>query len=416
MRIIYTVLLFLALPLIFLRLLWKSRRQSAYRERLAERAGYYSIKLQACVWVHAVSMGEVIAATPLIKKLKAQYPDLPLLVTTMTPTGAAQVQRSLGDTVVHVYVPYDFPTYINRFLKAMQPRIAIIMETELWPNMIAACRAKKIPLCLLNARLSERSARHYQRIAAIIKPMLQSFTTIATHGEDDAKRFIALGAKEECVTVTGSIKFDMEMPEDLQEKTIQLRAMLGADRFVWVAGSTHEGEEEIILAAHKKLCEVYPSALLILVPRHPNRFDVVAKLSEKIFITTRRSQPAPVTCQVYLGDTMGEMMLFYNAADVAFVGGSLIVRGGHNLLEPAALQKPVLSGPSLYNFAEIAVMLKDAHALVVVDSIDTLATQLIELAQNQSYRQQLGERALNVVNANRGALAKQLNVVANIIT
>ncbi len=415
MRIIYTILLFFALPFIFLRLLWKSRRQPAYRERMAERMGYYPFKLEECIWVHAVSMGEVIAATPLIKKIKAQYPDMTLLVTTMTPTGAAQVQKALGDIVKHAYIPYDFPAYINRFLKTMRPRVAVIMETELWPNMIATCKAKKIPVCLLNARLSEKSANNYQRIVGIVKPMLQSITTIAAHGEKDAERFVALGANKENVMVTGSIKFDLELPVDLSQKAAQLRTLLGDDRFIWVAGSTHEGEEEIILAAHKKLCEAHLSALLILVPRHPNRFDTVARLSEKSFVTSRRSQQGEVRGEVYVGDTMGEMLLFYSASDAAFVGGSLIVRGGHNILEPAALQKPVLSGPSLYNFTEISDMLNDAQALVIVNDVDTLAAQLLQLAQNQNYRKQLGDRALHVVNANRGAMMKQLNVVARLM-
>jgi len=418
MRIIYTILLFFTLPFLFLRLVWKSRRQPAYRQRMAERAGYYPFKLDECIWVHAVSMGEVIATTPLIKKIKQQYPTIPLLVTTMTPTGAAQVQKALGDIVTHAYLPYDFPTYIHRFLKTMRPRVAVIMETELWPNLIAACKKKNIPTCLLNARLSEKSAQSYQRIAWIVKPMLQNISTIATHGEKDAERFIALGAKKENVIVTGSIKFDLELAEDLPSKTKQLRTLFGEERFIWVAASTHEGEEEIILAAHKKLCEAEPSALLVLVPRHPNRFDEVMKLCEKTFTTARRSvnSHTEITGEVYLGDTMGEMMLFYSAADVAFVGGSLIVRGGHNILEPAALQKPVLSGPSLYNFTEISDMLKTAQALTIINDVDTLAAQLIRLAQNKNDRELQGARALQVVNANRGALVKQMSVITSVFS
>jgi len=415
MRIIYTALLFLAMPFIFLRLLWKSRHQPAYRQRLWERVGYYPFSLSGCIWVHAVSMGEVIAAIPLIKQIKAQYPAIPLLVTTMTPTGSAQVQKSLGDLVRHVYVPYDFPTFIGRFLNAMKPRIAVVMETELWPNTIAACAARQIPLCLLNARLSEKSEKKYQRIATLVKPMLQSVTTIATHGEKDAERFVALGATKDAVVVTGSIKFDLELPVDLLQQANELRAALGGERFIWVAGSTHEGEEDLLLAAHKKLCEVCPSALLILVPRHPDRFAAVTALSEKLFTTSRRSKNTDTQASVYLGDTMGEMLLFYSTADAVFVGGSLIMRGGHNLLEAAALQKPVLSGPHLYNFAEISTMLTTANALIIVNDADALAAQLLQLAQNKDYREQLGARALQVVNANRGALVKQLAVIKNIL-
>lgn len=416
MRILYSFLLYLLLPFLFLRLLWKSRHLPAYRERLPERLGFYPFKLDACIWVHAVSMGEVIAAVPLIKEIKQLYPSTPLLVTTMTPTGANEVKKRLGDIVVHAYIPYDFPDAAARFITTMNPTIAIMMETELWPNLIAICAKKSIPVCLLNARLSEKSAKGYHRMGSFMRETLKNITIIATHASADAERFIALGAKRENVTVAGNIKFDLMLPPDLTERADSLRSQLGKDRFIWIAASTHQGEEEVILAAHQKIRQVNPNALLILVPRHPERFDAVAALCEKTFVTARRSKfAADQATEVYLGDTMGEMLLLYRVADVAFVGGSLIPRGGHNLLEPAALSKPVLSGPHLFNFVDISDMLKAGNALTLADNQDSLAAAVIELMQQPSKRTQLGEAAKKVMDANRGALARQLAVVHDIL-
>ena len=418
MRYLYSFLLYLASPYLFLRLWWRSRRLPAYRERMGERIGYYPFKLEKCLWVHAVSVGEAIAAIPLIKALKARYPALPMLVTTMTPTGAARVKAGLGESVVHAYIPYDFPGAVDRFLRVMQPKVCIIMETELWPNLIAACDKKHIPVCLVNARLSQKSANGYQRVASLTREMLQKIDVIAAHGEVDANRFIALGARQDHVAVTGNIKFDLELPHDLSTRSEALRDQLGRDRFIWVAASTHEGEEDIVLAAHKKLREKNPQALLILVPRHPDRFDTVAKLCEQQgLLTARRSQHAPCTpdTAVYLSDTMGELLLMYAASDVAFVGGSLIERGGHNMLEPGALGKPILTGPHLFNFAEISELFFSANALTKVTDTESLTTQLIVLMQNKNECTQMGERALRVVDANRGALAKQLEVLEKVL-
>lgn len=417
MRYLYTLLFYLAMPYIFIRLWVRSWRAPDYCKRLGERLGSYPFRLEKCIWVHAVSVGETIAAIPLIKALKIKYPNTPLLVTTMTPTGAARVKNAFGDSVSHVYLPYDLPPAIARFLNAMQPVIAIIMETELWPNLLAVCRKKNIPICLVNARLSEKSARGYQRIAVLTREMLQHIRVIAAHGEADAKRFVALGAASEQVITTGNIKFDLELPAELTNKSADLRAALGTERFVWIAASTHEGEEEIILAAHKKLREKNPHALLILVPRHPDRFDAIAKLCEQSFITMRRSQPPSdlSATAVYLGDTMGELLLMYGAADVAFVGGSLIPRGGHNMLEPGALEKPVLTGPYLFNFAEISELFVTANALIKVSDADSLAQQLLILAEDPQKRKQMGIRACGVVEANRGALAKQLALISAVM-
>lgn len=417
MRYLYTLLFYLALPYVFIRLWLRSLRAPEYRKRLGERLGYYPIKLDKCIWVHAVSVGETIAAIPLIKAIKSTYPNTPILVTNMTPTGAARVKTAFGDSVIQAYIPYDLPDAVTRFLNAMHPVAAIIMETELWPNLLAACRKKNIPICLVNARLSAKSAQGYGRIASLTREMLQNINVIAAHGQADAQRFIDLGAPKDHVVVTGNIKFDLELPQDLLSKCEALRATLGQQRFIWIAASTHEGEEEVVLAAHKKLREKNPQALLILVPRHPNRFDAIAKLSEQSFVTKRRSQQQTCTAEtaVYLGDTMGELLLMYGAADVAFVGGSLIPRGGHNMLEPGALEKAVLTGPHLFNFAEISDLFVSAQALTKVTNAESLADQLVMLMQNPNERMQMGQRARSVVDANRGALAKQLAVVNKLV-
>ena len=417
MRYFYSFLLYLVLPFLFIRLWWKSRRLPAYRERMTERLGFYPFKLEKCIWVHAVSMGETIAAAPLIKKIVSRYPAIPVLVTTMTPTGARQVKTSFGDTVNHAYIPYDFPDAVARFLKTMNPIICIIMETELWPNSVAACRKKQIPVCLVNARLSEKSAQGYERIAPLTRELLKNISVIAAHGEKDAARFIALGATSDQVLVTGSLKFDLTLPEDLMMKSAALREELGNDRFVWIAASTHEGEEDIILAAHKKIREKNPNALLILVPRHPERFDAIAKLCEQSFVTCRRSlkQVCAPEAAVYLGDTMGELMLMYGAADVAFVGGSFVPKGGHNMLEPGALGKPILSGPHLFNFKEISELFVFAHAMTIVHDAASLAEQIEQLIHDASERTQMGKRAKEVVEANRGALVKQLDVIDKVL-
>lgn len=415
MRYIYSILFYLAIPFVVLRLLWRSRQQPAYRKRFAERFGFYPQRMQKTLWVHAVSVGETIAAIPLVKALKERYPNMPILITTMTPTGAARVKSAFGDTVTHAFIPYDLPTSMRRFVRTFNPQICVIMETELWPNLIAACAARSIPICLVNARLSAKSATGYQRIAGLTREMLQHLTLIAAHGEADAKRFIALGADSAKVTVTGNIKFDMEVPAGLLEKAAVLRQALGQDRFVWVAASTHEGEEEIILAAHQKLREHRQDALLILVPRHPDRFDMIANLCGKQFLTIRRSlnEVCKADVAVYLGDTMGELLLLYAAGDIAFVGGSLIPRGGHNMLEPGILGKPILTGPHLFNFAEISELFFNAQAMWQVERADDLAQALLTLEQNKAEREKMIAAATQVVLANRGALQQQVELIAS---
>ncbi len=413
MRMIYSLLFYMILPFIMLRLLWRSRRIPAYRQRLGERLGYYPFQLKHSLWVHAVSVGESLAAIPLIQALHKRYPQIPIVVTTMTPTGAARVKDALGDLVQHAYIPYDTPGAVKRFLNATQPIAGIIMETELWPNLLTICQRRDIPMCLINARLSAKSLRGYQRVRGLARDMLRTLKVIAAHAAQDAERFIALGATRNDVVVTGNLKFDIALPQALESDATTLRDALGNARFIWIAASTHEGEEEIVLAAHQLLRMQLPDALLILSPRHPDRFDQVAKLCEQSFITQRRSQNACCTLEtgVYLGDTMGELLRLYGAADVAFVGGSLIARGGHNILEPGALAKPILTGPHMMNFAEISQLFASANALRMVNDAASLAAALLSLNHDPKERMAMGQRALAVVDRNRGALSKQLDLI-----
>lgn len=418
MRIIYTALFYLVLPFAFMRLLWRSRKEPAYRRRWGERLGCYSFTLQKSIWVHAVSVGEVIAATPLIRQLQKDYPTFPILVTTMTPTGAARVKAAFGDEVLHVYLPYDVPFAVTRFLRAMKPVIGIIMETELWPNLLSICHQHKIPVCLTNARLSEKSMRGYKRIGHFTRQILRKLTMIAAHGKVDAERFIALGADKEKVHVTGNMKFDIQVQPELYDSAKKLRAELGNHRFIWIAASTHEGEEELILQAHRILLKSQPDALLILVPRHPDRFELVAKMANNLFkVVKRRTDGFPGReVAVYIGDTMGEMMLMYASSDVAFVGGSLIPRGGHNMLEPAVLSKPVITGPHVFNFAEISDLFVQGDAIYKVSDTDSLAKVLVELAADKPLRDAAGARAAAVVVNNRGALTAQVDLIRQIIS
>jgi 3-deoxy-D-manno-octulosonic-acid transferase len=327
----------------------------------------------------------------------------------MTPTGAERVKAMLGESVTHAYLPYDLPFLMERFYRAAHPIMCIVMETEWWPNMIRMCARHQLPLCLVNGRLSEQSARGYRMIASLTKQLLQHFQVIAAQSQADTSRLAQLGAPPKRLFTTGSIKFDIDLPHDLLTKSNDLRQQLGSDRPIWIAANTHEGEETILLDAHSKICAAFPNALFILVPRHPHRFPGVYQLSQATFKTARRSLSEPCTSntQVYLGDTMGELLTLFAIADVTFVGGSLVPTGGHNLLEPAALGKVIMTGPHLHNFAEISQLLLDAHALNIVNDADQIAAQVITWMQQPEPRDQQGMRALDVVEGNRGALQKQ---------
>ncbi|SEI82535.1 3-deoxy-D-manno-octulosonic-acid transferase [Pseudomonas linyingensis] len=419
-RTLYTLLLHLALPLIALRLYLRGRKAPAYRQRIAERFAFQMPPLKpGGIWVHAVSVGESIAAAPLIRALRERHPELPITVTCMTPTGSERIRALFGDRVQHCYLPYDLPWAVARFLDRLQPKLAVIMETELWPNHIHQCALRGIPTVLANARLSAKSARGYARFAGLTRPMLAEMSWIAAQTEAEAERFRLLGARPECVSVTGSIKFDLAVDPGLKERAEALRASWGADkRPIWIAASTHAGEDEIILAAHRRLLAEQSDSLLILVPRHPERFEAVHVLCQREgFRTVLRSSGHLVAgdTQVLLGDTMGELLFLYALADVAFVGGSLVPNGGHNLLEPASLDLPVLSGQHLFNFLEIAAQLRCAGGLVEVDDAEGLYRQVRRLQEDTSLRQRIGSAGLGVLKGNQGALERLLGGVGQFL-
>ncbi len=415
MRLLYSSILYLLTPLVLLRLAWRGLRAPEYWKRWPGRFGFFSApQLNETIWIHAVSVGEFQAALPLIKALQARYPDVRMVVTTTTPTGSARVRAALGDTVFHVYAPYDLPDAVRRFLGRIRPRVAIIMETELWPNLFHGCHARGIPLILANARLSERSAAGYRRIAGLSRQTLGNLTAVAAQTQDDARRLISLGADAACVHVTGNIKFDISIPASLHEQAVALRQEWGAERPVWIAASTHEGEDEQVLEAFAAVRQTVPDALLVLVPRHPERFARVAALCRKqgYEVVLRSEQRlCSATTAVFVGDSMGELMLFYAASDVAFTGGSLVATGGHNMLEPAALGIPVIVGPHTFNFAEISRMLLNAGAARQVDGATQLAEVVTAYLKDNDLRRAAGEKGRRLVEQNRGALMKLVDIV-----
>lgn len=415
MRLLYSIALYVLSPLFVLHLLWRGLRARDYWRRWGERFGFPPLpEAGGALWLHAVSVGEFQAALPLINALRERYPDLPMLITTTTPTGSRRVLEALDGKVMHVYMPYDLPCAVRRFLGNYQPSVAVFIETEIWPNLYAQCKRRGIPLILANARMSERSARGYARLGALSRETLECLSAIAAQSESDARRLIKLGAPAERVVVTGSVKFDISLPASLNEEAQVLRRDLGVARPVWIAASTHAGEDEIVLDAFAVLRERIDNALLILVPRHPERFDKVAALCEKRgYCTSRRSsrQACAGECDVFLGDTMGELPLFYAASDAAFVGGSLIETGGHNPLEPAALGLPVVSGPHVFNFQRINELLSEAGALSQVHDAGELAERIGAYLSDANLRHAHGERGREVVERNRGALRALLEMI-----
>jgi 3-deoxy-D-manno-octulosonic-acid transferase len=417
-RLIYTVLIYLAAPFAFLLLAWRSVRDPAYRERWAERFGFTKVRASGSVlWVHAVSVGEVQAGAVLIRALRQRWPDANIVVTTATSTGAARVKALFPADVQHVYLPYDLPGAVNRFLDRIQPRIGIVMETEIWPNLYRACDQRRIPIVIASARLSEKSVRRMSRFQ-VFGRALHANVAIAAQTALDAERYRALGGPPSAVQVTGNIKFDIQVSEQARLQGRALRESQFANRFVWTAGSTHEREEDAILEAHRELLKRVPDALLILVPRHPPRFDAVRSWlsAQHVTIATRsRGEIVDAGSQVLLGDTLGELMMFYAAADVAFVGGSFVTVGGHNLLEPAALSLPVLTGPHNFNAPDIAQRLFESGAALEVPTAAELARVLIELAADAERRARMGQAALEVIEKNRGALERVLSIVSQLI-
>ena len=414
-RLLYTLLLYLALPLLLLRLLVRSLRAPAYRQRIGERFGYVGTgNFAGGLWVHAVSVGEVTAAVPLVRALLHRHQGLNIVLTTTTPTGAKQVTAQLGSEVLHLYCPWDTPGAIQRFLARVRPRLLLLMETELWPNLIAHCRRREIPVLLLNARLSERSARGYGRIAPLVRSMLRQLEQTAAQTGADAARFRQLGLPTERVHVSGNIKFDLCLSDEDRQRAATLRRQWDETRPVWAAASTHAGEETIVLKAHQSLRARFPSLLLVLVPRHPERFAQVEAMchTQNLPVVRRTSKRAPrAEDAVLLADTMGELRLLLGTADCAFIGGSLVPTGGHNMLEAAVWGVPILSGPHLFNFAEPARHLETAGALRQVKNAPGLAAAVAAWLDDREARRAAGQAGIKVVENGQGALERQLRLV-----
>lgn len=415
MRYLYTLLMYLATPVIVLRLLTRGIRYGSYHQRWPERFGLFRTPgLSGTLWVHAVSVGEVNAAEPLIKALKAAYPNAPLVVTTVTPTGSERVRQLFGDSVFHVYLPYDLPFAVSRFLHRVRPRLAVIVETEIWPNLYFACRRRGIPLMIVNARLSERSMRGYRPARGLVRAALRCVTLVAAQSRTDAARYRMLGAPAERVVVCGNLKFDMPVPLKAREGGESMREQWGRLRPVWMAASTHEGEELAVLEAHLEVLQRLPDALLLLAPRHPDRFRIVEHLVHNLgFSAGVRSAervPAP-RHQVFVIDTMGELMPFYAAADLAFVGGSLAPIGGHNVLEPASLSKPVLVGPHTFNFDDITQTLVREGGGARIANADGLGTAVQRLLRDHDTLVRMGADAREVFDSEQGAVKRVMALI-----
>lgn len=411
---VYTVLLYLFAPVALAVTALRGLRDPAYRDRLPERLGFTNIRFAGSpIWVHAVSVGEVQAAAVLIRALRTRHPAHALLVTTATPTGAQRVRVLFGDSVRHCYLPYDLPGAVDRFLSRTQPRIAIVMETEIWPNLFRECGTRDIPILLASARLSEKSANRYRRLAGLLKRALTR-VTIAAQSPLDADRFRSIGADAARVHVSGNVKFDLEVPGEVRRSGESLRASQFPDRAVWVAGSTHEGEENIVLDAHERVRAVHKSALLVLAPRHPSRFEQVRtwlKARGASYASRSRNETVTADTSVLLVDTLGELLVFYAAADVAFVGGSLAPIGGHNLVEPAALARPVIVGPHNFNAPDIAQLFRSDGAALEVASAEALAAAILDLLANPARRAEIGEKGRAIVESNRGALDRVMQLI-----
>ncbi|MBF0255430.1 MAG: lipid IV(A) 3-deoxy-D-manno-octulosonic acid transferase [Gammaproteobacteria bacterium] len=417
---VYNGILRLVTPMIFLRLLWRSRKNPVYRQNWRQRLGYCPLQLQpGCLWIHAVSVGEAQAAEPLVRQLLEHYPKREVLITTTTPTGADHVLKLYGERVHHCYFPIDLDSAIGRFLDRVQPSLLLMMETEIWPNLLRQCIDRGIPSLLANARLSAKSAQRYRKLSGLTREVFGWIDRIAAQSEADAARFVELGVPAQRVRVIGSLKFDLSLPASLFEQAEALRRRLGPQRPLWVAASTREGEEGLVLQAHRRLLASLPEALLILVPRHPERFDGVEALCrQQAFRVQRRSQA--VQCQadtqVYLADSMGELPLLLATADAAFVGGSLVPLGGHNVLEAAVLGRPVVFGPHMFNFAAISELLLEEGAARQVADPAALAQVMGDWLKDANARQQVGERGRQVVEKNRGAGLRLLQLVQELLS
>lgn len=420
MRFLYTIIFYLFLPFILLRLWIKNRKNpndlQFWHERLG--LGLRHPLPSGGIWVHAVSVGESLTAIPLIKRIQQRYPSLPIIVTNETATGAERIRVALGNSITPLYFPYDLPLILRKFFKALQPKLLILLETELWPNLLAACQLYQVPVALVNARLSERSALSYRRILPITQAMLKSINVISAQFQADAERFIDLGFSPERIHITGSLKFDVTLPINLLEQAQQWQKIWGENRLVWITASTHPGEEELILQAFKQVRHSFPDLLLVSIPRHVDRVPQLEQLyrSQNYNVNKRSDHKRDLKdIDILIGDTMGELLVFYAAADLAFVGGSLVEKGGQNPLEPAAVGLPILTGPYTFNFATITEQLKQRNAEIQVNNATELAEQVISLLSDPVRRQKMGREAKKFVEENKGSVLKQMQLIENLL-
>ena len=418
-RLVYSILVAVCMPFVLLRLWMRGFKAPEYRTRRLERMGFFKAPEQAQdIWVHAVSVGELLAAEPIIRELQARYPDKKITITTMTPTSSALLEKLFGDSVFHVYAPYDFPLFVRAFLKRIRPSFVIIMETELWPNMIHGARALGCPVVLANARLSERSAKGYRRLLPMVSWLFESLQLVLCQHQPDAQRFETLGISPEKIRVTGSVKFDMDLDSSLSENGRLLRKDVPEDAKIWIAASTHEGEDAKVLSVHKQLKQRFPDLKLILVPRHPERFEsAYQQACDAGFQANRYSNSSVIGAQddVYVLDAMGQLMRFYAASDLVFIGGSLTEVGGHNPIEPGALGKAMLIGPYYFNFQMICQEFIDSGALQTVANESELLTALSELIECPEIARTKGEKAYAVVERGKGATGRVVDAIAPLL-
>ena len=419
MRFLYLAVAYLLAPVVCGTMLLRGIRDRSQWENFSQRFGFGPRSSRPAIWVHAVSVGEVQAAASLVLALRRRYPDVPLVVTTVTPTGAQRARALFGDAVQVRYIPYDLPGSVRRFFNRVRPRVAVILETELWPNLYHFCGQRKVPLVLASARISPRSVGRYRLLASLFRETLSHGIVIAAQGEGDAERFRSIGANPARTHVTGNIKFDLALPDEIRAQGAALRERYApGERLVWVAGSTHDGEEAAMILVQRRLRAAGLDVLLVLVPRHPGRFqDVAALLRQAGIPFVRRSTDEPVRAdtEVLLVDTLGELVAFYAAADLAFVGGSLVPVGGHNLLEPAALALATVSGPQVFNAQDIAGLLVDEGAVELVADADALGEAVLRLLSDPAERRRRGEAGRRVVERNRGALGRLLDLLRPVI-
>lgn len=416
LRALYSAVLYLLTPITVYHLIWRGFRFHEYFQRWDERYGIYATAaVRSDVWLHAVSVGEVNAAAPVVDALLREHPHLRCVITTITPTGSERVKALWGDAVQHVYAPYDLPGAVGRFLDHYQPELALVMETELWPNLLFGCQDRGIPAYLLNARLSARSLRGYSVLRPLIARSLRTIKQVAAQSADDAERFLQLGARAGQVCDIGNLKFDIAVPAQLDAFTAEFRQHLGVSRPIWIAASTHEDEEAAVIEIHQRLRAHWPDLLLLWAPRHPERFARAIELARgaQWQVATRRQARWPsATTDVFVIDTLGELTAFYACADVAFVGGSLQAIGGHNLLEPAAVGTPAVTGPHLHNFVEIAKRLREAGAVVICADAAAVAQALQRLLQDADARSEVARIGRALVEHGRGALPRTLAMIA----